>query len=121
MPSDDDYIKRMSDALRSGAKMLSEICPVCNSPLFEVRNELRCIRCDKPVVRVHEDSEVLAASTPLTLSRLENALSSKIDLLTTLLQRASDPEEIRVLSESLSSLLKLFHESRRLAETLRKQ
>ncbi|MEM2238657.1 MAG: Sjogren's syndrome/scleroderma autoantigen 1 family protein [Candidatus Caldarchaeum sp.] len=120
MSSDADYIKRMSDALRSGAKMLSEICPVCNSPLFEVKGELRCIRCDKPVIRVREESEMLTASTPLILSRLENALSAKIDVLTGLLRRSSEPEEIRVLSETLSSLIKLFHESRKLSETLRK-
>ncbi|MCS6769872.1 MAG: hypothetical protein NZ570_05495 [Candidatus Caldarchaeum sp.] len=117
----EDYVRRMSDALRSGAKMLAEICPVCNSPLFEVDNELRCIRCDKPVVRVHEETEVLAASTPLVLSKLENALSSKIDLLTSLLQKSADPDEIRILSEALASLVKLFHESRRLAETLKKK
>ncbi|MEM4302457.1 MAG: Sjogren's syndrome/scleroderma autoantigen 1 family protein [Candidatus Caldarchaeum sp.] len=120
MSSDANYIKRMSDAIRSGAKMLSEICPVCNSPLFEVKGELRCIRCDKPVIRVREESEMLTASTPLILSRLENALSAKIDVLTVLLQRSSEPEEIRVLSETLSSLIKLFHESRKLSETLRK-
>ncbi|MEM1945901.1 MAG: Sjogren's syndrome/scleroderma autoantigen 1 family protein [Candidatus Caldarchaeum sp.] len=120
MSSDADYIRRMSDALRSGAKMLSEICPVCNSPLFEVKGELRCIRCDKPVVRVHEESETLAASTPIILSRLENALSAKIDVMTALLQRSGEPEEIRLLSETLSSLIKLFRESRKLSEELRK-
>ncbi len=121
MASDEDYIRKMSDALRSGAKMLSEICPVCNSPLFEIGGELRCIRCDKPVVIVREDSETLVASTPLILSRLENALAAKIDVLTVLLQRSTDPEEIKVLSETLASLVKLFHESRRLSEVLRKR
>ncbi|MEM0440482.1 MAG: Sjogren's syndrome/scleroderma autoantigen 1 family protein [Candidatus Caldarchaeum sp.] len=120
MGSEDDYIRRMSDALRSGAKMLSEVCPICNSPLFEVRGELRCIRCDKPVVIVREESEVMAASTPLVLTHLENALAAKIDALTALLQKATEPEQIRELTETLTSLLKLFHESRRLSEILRK-
>jgi len=82
--AEDDYIRRMSDALRSGARMLSEMCPVCNSPLFEIRGELRCIRCDKPVVKVHEESEVLVASAPLILTRLENAITDKLDVLTNL-------------------------------------
>lgn len=100
--------------------MLSEICPICNSPLFEVKGELRCIRCDKPVIRVREETETLAASTPIVLSRLENALSAKIDVLTALLQKSSEPEEIRIISETLSSLIELFHRSRKLAEELRK-
>ncbi|MCS6783610.1 MAG: Sjogren's syndrome/scleroderma autoantigen 1 family protein [Candidatus Caldarchaeum sp.] len=120
MSSDADYIRRMSDALRSGAKMLSEVCPVCNSPLFEVKGELRCIRCDKPVVKVREESEILSASTPLVLTQLENAISAKIDVLTHLLHQTADPEEIRQISDTISSLVKLFHESRRLSELLRK-
>ncbi|MCS7133762.1 MAG: hypothetical protein NZ921_03075 [Candidatus Caldarchaeum sp.] len=120
MGSDADYIRRMSDALRSGAKMLSEVCPICNSPLFEVRGELRCIRCDKPVVKVREESEIMSASAPLVLTQLENALSAKIDSLTHLLHRTSDPGEIREISETITSLVKLFHESRRLSELLRK-
>ncbi|MCS7137950.1 MAG: hypothetical protein N3H84_08655 [Candidatus Caldarchaeum sp.] len=120
MSSDSDYIRRMSDALRSGAKMLSEVCPVCNSPLFEVGGELRCIRCDKPVVKVREESEIMSASTPLILTQLENAISAKIDGLTHLLQRTTEPEEIRQISETITSLVKLFHESRRLSELLRR-
>lgn len=120
MSSDNGYIQRMSDALRSGAKMLSEICPVCNSPLFEIRGEMRCIRCDKPVVVVREETEVLSASTPFVLTQLENAISAKIDSMTNLLQKTSDPEDVKQLAETLLSLVKLFHESRKLSEMLRK-
>lgn len=116
-----DYIKRMSDALRSGAKMLSEVCPVCSSPLFEIGGEMRCLRCDKPVVKVREESEVYVASTPLVLTQLENAIVAKLDALTALLQQTTEPEEIKQLSETLTSLVKLFHESRKLGETFRKQ
>jgi uncharacterized Zn finger protein (UPF0148 family) len=119
--AEDDYIRRMSDALRSGARMLSEMCPVCNSPLFEIRGELRCIRCDKPVVKVHEESEVLVASAPLTLTRLENTITDKLDVLANLLQRTSEPEELRQLAETIISLIQLFHESRKLSEKLRKE
>jgi uncharacterized Zn finger protein (UPF0148 family) len=119
--AEDDYIRRMSDALRSGARMLSEMCPVCNSPLFEIRGELRCIRCDKPVVKVHEESEVLVASAPLILTRLENAITDKLDILTNFFQRTSEPEELRQLAETIISLIQLFHESRKLSEKLRKE
>jgi len=101
--------------------MLSEICPVCNSPLFEIGDELRCLRCDKPVVIVREESETMSATAPLILSQLENVISAKIDVLTALFQKATEPDEIRTLSETLSSLLKLFHQSRRLNEYLRKK
>ena len=121
MVSEDDYIRRMSDALRSGAKMLSEICPVCNSPLFEIRGELRCIRCDKPVVRVQEEDEVLVASTPLILTRLENAVTAKLDILTNILMGTNEPEELKQLSETIASLISLFHKSRELSDKLRRE
>jgi hypothetical protein len=63
----------------------------------------------------------LVASAPLILTRLENAITDKLDVLTNLLQRTSEPEELRQLAETIISLIQLFHESRKLSEKLRKE
>ncbi|MEM3921438.1 MAG: Sjogren's syndrome/scleroderma autoantigen 1 family protein [Nitrososphaerota archaeon] len=53
MSSDEaEYMRRMADALRSGAKMLADQCPVCNSPLFEIKDQIWCLKCNKRVIRV---------------------------------------------------------------------
>lgn len=35
----------MAEYLLSGAKMLAEICPACNAPLFEVHGKKLCVVC----------------------------------------------------------------------------
>ncbi|MDJ0269247.1 MAG: hypothetical protein NXY59_01610 [Aigarchaeota archaeon] len=117
----EDYIKRMSDALRSGARMLSETCPVCSSPLFSLSGELWCLKCNRRVVRVREETEATAATVPYILSSLNNTLTAKIEELNILLQREVDPEKIHKLTQTLDSLLRVLRESRRLEAESRKQ
>jgi len=117
----EDYIKRMSDALRSGAKMLQETCPVCSSPLFSIRGEMWCLKCDKRVVKVSEVDEIDAATLPYLLNTLTGTLATKIQELNILLQRSSDPEEINKIAQTLESLLKIIRESKRLENELKQQ
>lgn len=106
--------KKMVDALRSGAKMLADACPVCSNPLFDVKGEIRCIYCDKKVVKVKEYSEVTAATTPYILRNMDAALISKIEELTIMITRASGIEEARKTGEALQVMLRLLRESREL-------
>ena len=107
----EDAVKRMADALRSGAKMLPEVCPVCSSPLFEIKGEMRCITCDKPVVLVKDERESGKALLPFVLTRLDEVVVSKIDEMTERLSRALEIEEISSLSRLLSELLELLKKS----------
>src|SRR5207245_187669 len=43
-------VKRMADLLKSGATMLSDVCPECGNPLFRVKGDIFCAKCNKPVV-----------------------------------------------------------------------
>ena len=45
-----ETIKRTSDLLLSGWKMLSNHCPICSSPLLSKDNAMRCPGCNVPVV-----------------------------------------------------------------------
>ncbi|MGQ9513472.1 MAG: Sjogren's syndrome/scleroderma autoantigen 1 family protein [Thermoproteota archaeon] len=45
-------VKKMAEALRSGATMLAEPCPSCSSPLFRFKSgEVRCVNCDSIVIK----------------------------------------------------------------------
>lgn len=117
----DDYMKRMADALRKGAKMLSETCPLCGSPIFEMKGELWCLRCDKRVIKVKSDEEAGAALTAYSLTNTMGVLATKIEELTILLSRTVDVEETRRVSETLSTLLRTFEQTLKLEEILKKR
>lgn len=61
----EEHIKRMTDLLKSGATMLSEHCPSCNSPLFNIKGEIRCPKCNKRVVMISEERQLLSGSSLL--------------------------------------------------------
>jgi len=115
---EDDYMKRMVDALRSGAKMLSEQCPICKSPLFEIDGQLWCLKSNKRVIKVRGDEEVSEALTTYTLSQTHEILAAKIEEVTLQLSRAIDVEEIRKHAETLSMLLKTLEQCVKLREKL---
>ncbi len=112
----EDYVKRMSDALRSGARMLSDVCPVCSSPIFELDDELWCLKCERRVVRVKEETEAIAASTPYVLTRLEGVIASKLDELASLLSKTMDPMEVVTVTQAIDRLLETLAKSRRISE-----
>lgn len=116
--SGDDYMKRMADALRSGARMLSEHCPVCGSPIFEIKGELWCLRCNKRVIKVKSDEEVGQALSVYTLRNTASTLAEKIEELTILLSRAVEVDEVKKLSETLEILLKTLEQTLRVRKLL---
>ena len=59
----DDSMKQMAELLRSGAKMLSQSCPECGSPLFQLKSgEIWCANCQRRVVIVSEGEDVYSLS-----------------------------------------------------------
>ncbi len=118
---EDDYMKRMVDALRSGAKMLSEQCPVCGSPLFEIKGQLWCLKCNKRVVKVRGEEEVGEALTTYILSEVHRVLATKIEETSLQLSRTVNQKEIRELTETLNLLLKAMEQNLKLRKTLEQQ
>lgn len=117
----DEDIQRMSEALKAGAKMTSDVCPVCASPIFEIKGELWCLKCNKKVVKIREDMEMTHVLMPYILGNLENAVVDKVEQMSVLLSRATEPGEVRSVAETLSALLELLSRSRSLKKQTQKQ
>lgn len=111
-----ENIKKMADALRAGAKMLPDICPICKSPLFEIKGEIRCIKCDKKVIKVKDESEATTYTIPYILRNLDLTLIQKIEELTLKLSKTFDLNEIKNTGEILNILLNVLRESKKLQE-----
>lgn len=114
-----ENIKKMADALRAGAKMLPDICPICKSPLFEIKGEIRCIKCDKKVIKVKDESEVTTYTIPYILRNLDLTLIQKIEELTLKLSKTFDLNEIKNMGEVLNILLNVLRESKKLQEKIK--
>ncbi|MEM4245901.1 MAG: Sjogren's syndrome/scleroderma autoantigen 1 family protein [Candidatus Bathyarchaeia archaeon] len=71
-------VKKMADLLKSGATLLSDLCPACNSPLFDVKGKIYCVKCDKPVriIKSAEDEERLRVG--IILDDLESTIYHKM-------------------------------------------
>ena len=118
LSGEDDYMKRMADALRSGARMLSEQCPICGSPLFEIKGQIWCLKCNKRVIKVRGDEEVKEAMATYVLSEVHRTLATKIEEVSVMLSRAVEADEIRSLAETLNILLKAMEQNLKLRTKL---
>lgn len=101
----------MSEALKAGGKMLAHTCPVCGNPLFDIKGEMRCVACDKPVVVVRDQAESGRALLPIVLSSLEGVVVEKIDELTGRLAGLVDLSEIEETARTIDSLLSVLRKS----------
>lgn len=117
----DEDVQRMSQALKSGAKLTSEICPVCSSPIFEIKGELWCLKCNKKVVKIKEESEIADVMLPYTLNNLSAVVVEKLEQLSGVLLKLTDPSDIKNVADTISALLGVLSQSEMLKEKLRKQ
>ncbi|MEM1532389.1 MAG: Sjogren's syndrome/scleroderma autoantigen 1 family protein [Nitrososphaerota archaeon] len=116
----DEDVQRMSQALKSGAKLTSEVCPVCSSPIFEIKEELWCLKCNKKVVKIREESEIADAVLPYTLNNLSAVVVEKLEQLSITLSKLTDPSDIKNVADTISALLEVLSQSESLKEKLRK-
>ncbi|MCD6312756.1 MAG: hypothetical protein J7L79_02950 [Thaumarchaeota archaeon] len=104
----------MADALRSGAKMLADQCPVCGNPLFEIKGQIWCLKCNKRVVRVSSEEEVEEALTTITLTEAMKTLTTKLEEVNLILKRTSDVNELKRLTEAMINLLEALEKASKL-------
>lgn len=95
-------MKEMAELLRKGASMLSETCPRCGTPLFELPGgEIICPTCQRTVKIVSGDSDEDVRQQ----GSLEETLRNKIGFIQDLLEKEKDPVRMRDLTQTLILLL----------------
>jgi UPF0148 protein len=102
----------MGELLRKGARMLSDTCPECNTPLFQLNDgSLICPMCNKPVVKVSSDADIEVISYQ---ENIEQTLLNKVKEIQIMLEAEKDPQKINALLETLMKLLDTREKIRKL-------
>lgn len=107
-------VKKMAEALRTGATMLAEACPNCSSPLFRFRSgEVRCVNCDTVISPVAEKQPETtpSATLPLLEKRILELLSQYGKRLET-----ADGQEVEKLLAQVDACLAVLGKIRDLTK-----
>src|SRR2546426_6375902 len=112
-------VKRMADLLKSGATMLSDVCPVCGTPLFKVKGEVFCAKCNKPVVYQKAMSPQATLSPGYLLDSVEMTIIGKISEANEILKIEKDPEKLSVYSNLVFGWLSMLEKLRGLKDSFK--
>jgi len=107
-------VKHMAELLKSGARMLSDACPQCSSPLFQIKDEIFCAKCNKPVIKLkptEEESKLVGARV---LEMVEQTILMKIQETDALIKVEKERDELFDLGNLLSNWLTALEKIRKL-------
>src|SRR5205809_557159 len=113
-----DDVKRMADLLKSGATMLSDVCPNCGSPLFKVKGEIFCAKCNKPVVHARATGPQATVSASMLLESVEQTVIGKISETNELLKLEKDPERLSAYSNLVFGWLSMLEKLTNLKKSI---
>ena len=106
---DDPSVKKMADLLRKGATMLADACPQCGSPLFKVKDDMYCVKCDRQVVYAESDEEVEVQAMKTLIPELRETLLNKLKSLNEVVDNETDTEALTKLANLMVLLLQALH------------
>ena len=98
-------IKYMAELLKSGAKMLSESCPQCSSPLFKIKDEIFCAKCKKAVVKLKPTDEESKLEYSNVVKSVEQTVLKKIQEIESLIKLEKELDKLEILMNKLSDWL----------------
>ena len=98
-------VKKMAELLKSGATMLSEVCPECGTPLFRKGKETFCPKCNKQVVILQSAEQETRFKADKVLEDSEQTLLSKIRELNLAMKNETDPQKLLLYGNTLASWL----------------
>jgi UPF0148 protein len=111
-----ESIKKMAELLRSGATMLRETCPVCNSPLFRSEDKVLCANCGKTFSNVPNTASSQPESIKGEVPSLTSTIISKMRDIEAEIVRTADSGKLLQLAKIMLTLLRII----RLLEDQRK-
>jgi len=106
---DDPSVKKMADLLRNGATMLADACPQCGSPLFKVKDDIYCVKCDRRIVYAKSDEEVEVQAVKTLIPELRETLINKLKALNEVVDIETDTEALTKLANLMVLLLQALH------------
>jgi len=113
----EDLVKRMSELLKSGASMLSELCPECKVPLFRLKGgRIICPKCGKSVFLVRDEVDEARVLVDVAVLDLQRTICERLRLVSSKLMSASSVEEEKKLGELAVTYLEALERIRRLVE-----
>jgi uncharacterized Zn finger protein (UPF0148 family) len=108
--------RRISEALKRGWKMLSEVCPGCGAPLFQTNDETICPVCNARYILVKSDEEAAEQLLRLKLIELKDMLSSKAEEITRGITETENYQELTILVNLLNGILDAIHKIKKITE-----
>ena len=112
-------VKRMAELLKSGATMLSDICPECGSPLFRIKGEVFCAKCNKPVVYARATGPQATVSPSHLLDSLEQTIVAKLNEANEFLKSEKDPQKLASYSNLVFGWLSTLEKLRTVKESFK--
>ncbi len=73
-----ELIRRMTELMRSGAVMLDQACPLCNSPLFRLKDGSLVCPIHGEVKVVKDEREAIEVTTDAVLDMVEKVVSDRL-------------------------------------------
>ncbi len=114
------YIKEdarvMADLLKSGHKMLSLSCPICNNPIFQQKSGTTfCAICNREVLLVDKDSNKNdvdikpTINNPLEITNLDSEIKSVIiEKINWIAHKLENETQLHIVNEYLELILNLL-------------
>lgn len=106
---DDSSVRKMAELLRQGATMLADACPQCGSPLFKVKDDIYCAKCDRKIVYAQSDEEAVSHAVQNLIPELRETLIIKLKALTEIVSAETDTEALTKLANLMVLLLQALH------------
>ena len=115
------YIKEdakvMADLLKSGHKMLSLSCPICNNPIFQQKSGTTfCAICNREVLLVDKDSNKNdvdikpTINNPLEITNLNSEINSVlIEKINWIAHKLENETQLPIINEYLELILNLLN------------
>ena len=100
-----DKYKRAAELLLKGAKMLNIACPICNDPIYELKDgELFCSTCQKNIVRENSHKNKVEEKIKTNFHPI---IQNKVNELLLTLEEEQDLAKITEIVNILEKLSKL--------------
>ena len=107
----------MADLLKSGHKMLSLSCPICNNPLFQNKHGTTfCAICNREVLLVDKDPNKNdpdlkpTVNNPLEITYLDRELKSVfIEKINWIAHKLENETQLNIINEYLEVILNLLN------------